>query len=100
MPQLLLLPLPISSQLQLLLPISSPQLPTLALSHSTLLSVSNGGTGASTLTGLLQGNGTGAFTALTDSSTVGQILRVTGASTYAWGALNLADTDAFTGTLA
>jgi hypothetical protein len=63
------------------------------------LTVANGGTGASTLTGLLQGNGSSAFTAITDSSTVGQILRVTGASTYGWGALNLDDTDAFTGTL-
>ena len=33
------------------------------------------------------------------SSTVGQTLRVTGASTYAWGALDLADTDAVTGLL-
>lgn len=63
------------------------------------LTVANGGTGASTLTGLLQGNGTSAFTAIADSSTVGQILRVTGASTYAWGALDFDDTDAFTGTL-
>jgi hypothetical protein len=61
--------------------------------------VADGGTGASTLTGLLQGNGTSAFTAVTDSSTVGQVLRVTGASTYAWGALDLADGDARTGTL-
>ena len=70
-----------------------------ALTLATDLAVTEGGTGASTLTGLLQGNGTGAFTALTDSSTVGQILRVTGASTYAWGALDLADTDAITGDL-
>ncbi|TSC87231.1 MAG: cell wall surface anchored protein [Parcubacteria group bacterium Gr01-1014_8] len=69
------------------------------LTLATDLAVTEGGTGASTLTGLLQGNGTSAFTAITDSSTVGQILRVTGASTYAWGALNLADTDAITGTL-
>lgn len=61
--------------------------------------VANGGTGAATLTGLLQGNGTSAFTAITDSSTVGQVLRVTGASTYAWGALDLADSDAVTGIL-
>jgi hypothetical protein len=66
---------------------------------STVLPVSNGGSGAATLTGLLQGNGTSAFTAITNSSTVGQVLRVTGASTYAWGALDLADTDAVTGTL-
>ena len=69
------------------------------LTLATDLSVANGGTGASTLTGLLQGNGTSAFTAIADSSTVGQILRVTGASTYAWGALDLADGDAITGDL-
>lgn len=61
--------------------------------------VAVGGTGAATLTGLLQGNGTSAFTAIADSSTVGQVLRVTGASTYAWGALDLADSDAVTGIL-
>lgn len=66
---------------------------------SGTLAVANGGTGATTLTGLLQGNGTGAFTAIANSSTVGQVLRVTGASTYAWGALDLADTDAVTGLL-
>lgn len=66
---------------------------------SGTLAVGNGGTGATTLTGLLQGNGTGAFTAIGNSSTVGQVLRVTGASTYAWGALDLADTDAVTGVL-
>lgn len=63
------------------------------------LPVANGGTGASTLTGILQGNGTSAVTAITNSSTVGQVLRVTGASTYAWGALDLSDTDAVTGDL-
>lgn len=63
------------------------------------LAVTAGGTGVGTLTGLIQGNGTSDFTVVTDSSTVGQILRVTGASTYAWGAINLDDTDAFTGTL-
>jgi len=70
-----------------------------ALTLTTPLLVASGGTGAATLTGLLQGNGTSAITGITNSSTVGQILRVTGASTYAWGALNLDDTDAFTGTL-
>ena len=66
---------------------------------SGTLAVGNGGTGAVTLTGLLQGNGTSAVTAITNSSTVGQVLRVTGASTYGWGALDLSDTDAITGDL-
>lgn len=64
------------------------------------LPVAGGGTGAVTLTGVLQGNGTGAVTTITDSSTVGQVLRVTGAASYAWGALNLASANAVTGTLA
>lgn len=64
---------------------------------SSGLSVAGGGTGATTLTGLLQGNGTSAFTTVTNSSTVGETLRVTGANTYVWGALNLADSDAITG---
>lgn len=72
---------------------------SLTLGWTGQLGVSRGGTGASTLTGLLQGNGTGAFTAISNSSTVGQTLRVTGASTYAWGALDLADGDAITGNL-
>lgn len=72
---------------------------TLYASGNTDVAVADGGTGASTLTGLLQGNGTSAITGITNSSTVGQVLRVTGASTYAWGALNLADTDAVTGSL-
>ncbi len=72
---------------------------TIYSSGGTDVTVADGGTGASTLTGLLQGNGTSAFTAITDSSTVGQVLRVTGSSTYAWGAVNLADTDAITGNL-
>jgi hypothetical protein len=38
--------------------------------------------------------------AVTASSTVGQVLRVTGASTYAFGALDLDDTDAVMGTTA
>lgn len=66
---------------------------------SGTLPVANGGTGATTVTGLLQGNGTSAVTAITNSSAAGQVLRVTGASTYAWGALDLADGDAITGTL-
>lgn len=76
-----------------------------ALSLSTAAAVTgtlpatNGGTGAATLTGLLQGNGTSAITGISNSSTVGQVLRVTGASTYAWGAVDLADGDAVTGLL-
>lgn len=53
---------------------------------------------STTATGILQGNGT-AISGITDSSTVGQVLRVTGASTYAWGALNLASANAITGNL-
>lgn len=64
------------------------------------VAVANGGTGAATLTGLLQGNGTSAVTVITDSTTVGQVLRVTGSNTYAWGALNLASSSAVTGVLA
>lgn len=61
--------------------------------------VSVTGTGTiGTLTGLIQGS-SGVLSAISNSSTVGQILRVTGASTYAWGALDLDDSDAITGTL-
>lgn len=63
------------------------------------VAVGSGGTGATTLTGLLQGNGTSAFTAITNSTTVGQCLRVTASNTYGWGALDLADADAVTGSL-
>lgn len=69
------------------------------LSTATAVTVAQGGTGAATLTGLLQGNGTSAITAITNSTTVGQCLRVTGSNTYAWGALDLADGDAITGNL-
>jgi hypothetical protein len=62
------------------------------------VSVANGGTGGTTFTGLLDGNGTSAMSAIT-SSTVGQVLRVTGANTFAFGATDLADTDAVTGVL-
>lgn len=72
---------------------------TLTTDVTGTLPVANGGTGAATLTGLLQGNGTSAFTAIT-SSTVGQVLRVTGANTSAFGAVDLDDTDAVTGTVA
>lgn len=63
------------------------------------LAVARGGSGTGTLTGLLQGNGTSAFTVVTNSTTVGQILRVTGSNAYGWGALDLADSDAVTGIL-
>lgn len=72
---------------------------TLQLSWSGQLAVGRGGSGAATLTGLLQGNGTSAFTTITNSTTVGQVLRVTGSNTYAWGALDLSDSDAITGDL-
>lgn len=63
------------------------------------LDVASGGTGAATLIGILQGNGTSAFTAVAVGSTVGQVFRVTGASTFAPGALDLADADAVAGAL-
>lgn len=69
------------------------------LGWTGVLSVARGGLGVGTITGLMQGNGTGAVTGIGNSSAVGQILRVTGASTYAWGALDLADADAVTGDL-
>lgn len=72
---------------------------TLTTMVTGTLPVANGGTGAATLTGLPLGSGTSAFTAIT-SSTVGQVLRVTAANTFAFGAVDLDDTDAITGTLA
>lgn len=63
------------------------------------LDVADGGTGATTLTGILLGTGTTAVTAIANSSTVGQVLRVTGAAAYAWGALDLANGNAYTGAL-
>lgn len=62
------------------------------------LPVANGGTGATTLTGLLVGSGTSAVSAIT-SSTTGQVPRVTGANTFAFGALSLSTAAAITGTL-
>jgi len=61
--------------------------------------VVRGGIGVGTGTGLAQGNGTMAFTFIANSGVVGQLLRVTGASTYGWGALDLADADAITNDL-
>lgn len=57
----------------------------------TAIVVSKGGSGAVTLTGTLIGNGTSAFTAAT-SSTTGEVLRCTGANTFAYGPLNLTET--------
>lgn len=69
------------------------------LTTNSAVTVPQGGTGGTTFMGILQGNGTGAFTAISNSSTVGQCLRVTGTNLYAWGALDLADADAVTGVL-
>lgn len=76
-----------------------PNVSSTVLTTNAAVTVAQGGTGAATLTGLLQGNGTSAFTAITNSAVVGAILRVTAASTYAWGPLDLADLDATTGAL-
>lgn len=77
-----------------------PDASATVLTSNAAVTVSQGGTGASTLTGILQGNGTSAITGITNSSTTGQTLRVTGVSTYAWGALDLANSSAVTGILA
>lgn len=69
------------------------------LTSNAAVTVPQGGTGGTTFSGLLQGNGTGAFSAITNSSTVGQVLRVTATNTYGWGALDLSDGDAVTGSL-
>lgn len=65
---------------------------------TSLLDVPHGGTGVGTATGLIRGNGTAAFSAIT-STVVGRVLRVTAANTFAFGAVDLADTDAITGNL-
>lgn len=67
--------------------------------NGTTIGVAFGGTGVATLTGIPIASGTSAFTAAT-SSTTGQVLRVTGANTFAFGALDLANASAVTGTLA
>ena len=64
----------------------SDDIPNLSASKITsgTLSVSRGGTGATTLSGILVGNGTSAFTALA-STTSGQLLRVNTLGTaYEW----------------
>lgn len=68
------------------------------LTTNAAVTVAQGGTGAATLSGIIYGNGTVALTAIT-SSTAGQVLRVTGANTFAFGAVDLADADAITGNL-
>ncbi len=68
---------------------------------SGTLGVSNGGTGATTLTsnGVLLGNGTSAIQA-TSAGTANQVLRVPSiGGAPAFGAINLASTSAVTGTL-
>jgi parallel beta-helix repeat protein len=72
---------------------------TVTAGWSGQLAVSRGGTGVATLTGLVQGNGASALTTIANSSTTGQLLRVTGGSTYGWGALDLANASAVTGVL-
>jgi hypothetical protein len=46
--------------------------------------VSNGGTGATTLTGILLGNGTSAISAVTDGTTSGQVLSTDGNGVYSF----------------
>jgi uncharacterized membrane protein len=75
-----------------------PNASSTVLTSNAAVTIAQGGTGTgSTLTGVLLGSGS-AFTAVT-STTVGQVLRVTGSNTFAFGALDLADTDAVTGVL-
>jgi hypothetical protein len=68
------------------------------LTTNAAVTVAQGGTGVGTLTGVVVGSGTANLAGVT-SSTVGQVLRVTGAATFAFGAVDLADTDAVTGVL-
>lgn len=76
-----------------------PNADATVLTTNAAVTVAQGGTGAATLTGLLQGNGTSAVTVVPNSTTVGQTLRVTASNTYGFGALDLADGDAVTGVL-
>jgi hypothetical protein len=68
-------------------------------SNSFLTGNGTAGINQVALTGLVQGNGASAPTAITNSSTTGQILRVTGSATYGWGALDLTNSSAVTGAL-
>lgn len=75
-----------------------PNASSTILTSNSAVTIAQGGTGTgSTLTGLLLGSAS-AFTAIT-SSTTGQVPRVTGANTFAFGALDLANSSAVTGTL-
>jgi hypothetical protein len=55
---------------------------------SGLLGVVQGGTGAATITGILIGNGTGAFTAITHSGANQYLRRNAGNTTHEFGALS------------
>jgi hypothetical protein len=68
------------------------------LTSNDLVTVAQGGTGSNTLTGVLLGSGTSAITGL-NSTTIGQVLRVGTGPAIGWGAVDLADGDAVTGTL-
>lgn len=75
-----------------------PNASSTILTSNAAVTIGQGGTGTgSTLTGLLLG-GSSAFTAIT-STTTGQIPRCTGSNTFAFGALDLANSSAVTGTL-
>jgi len=75
-----------------------PNSSSLILTNASPVTVGQGGTGTgSTLTGLLLGSAS-AFTAIT-STTTGQIPRCTGSNTFAFGALDLANSNSITGVL-
>ena len=77
---------------------SLPNASATILTTNAAVTIGQGGTGTgSTLTGMLLG-GAGAFSAIT-STTTGQIPRCTGPNTFAFGALDLANANAVTGTL-
>lgn len=68
------------------------------LTSNAAVTVAQGGTGATTLTGVLQGNGTGAVTA-TNGTTAGNVLQVSGTNVYAFGAVDLTNNNSVTGVL-
>jgi hypothetical protein len=63
------------------------------------LPVANGGTGAATLTGVLVGNGTGAFTGVTHTAGNQYLRRNSGNTAYEFGDLTLASGDIVDGTI-